>query len=92
MSVFANTLHSGCEPSLGDICCIDGDEPDELIPEHVNRLIQLEDFDLKIRPSELEQMVIDLSVNKSEKEMRQAEKEYKRLQYFRETKTNEDPV
>ena len=33
-------------------------------------------------------MVIDLSVNKSESEMRLAEKEYKRMQYFRETKTD----
>ncbi len=92
MSVFANTLHSGCEPSLGDIGCIDDDEPDEAIPEHVNRLIQVEDFDLKLRPSELDQMVIDLSVNKSEKEMRQAEKEYKRLQYSKKSNTSEVSV
>ncbi len=37
-------------------------------------------------------MVIDLSVNKTEKEMRLAEKEYKRLAYFKETKTVEVSV
>jgi hypothetical protein len=36
-------------------------------------------------------MVIDLSVNKSESEMRNAEKEYKRLQYFKETKADVIP-
>ena len=36
-------------------------------------------------------MVIDLSVNKSESEMRHAEKEYKRMQYFRDTKADRIP-
>lgn len=35
-------------------------------------------------------MVIDLSVNKKESEMRQAEKEYKRLKFFKENQ-NEGP-
>ena len=85
-------MRQGCEPSLGDIGCIDNDDQEDYLPQHFNRLLQIENFDLKIRPNELEQMVIDLSVNKSEGEMRNAEKEYKRMKFFREAKAEEIPA
>ena len=74
-------MSSGCEPSFGDICCIDEDDQEDELPEHFIRLLKIEDSGLTIRPKELEQLVIDLSVNKKESEMRQAEKEYIRLTY-----------
>lgn len=50
-SVFSDKLRSGCEPSLGDIgCCIDDNDQDEQLPEHFNRKLQIEDFDLILRP------------------------------------------
>ena len=82
LGVFCSSLGSVCEPQIGDIGCIDDeDDHEEQLPEHFVRLLKIEDCDLTIRPNELVQMVIDLSVNKKESEMRQAEKEYQRLKY-----------